>query len=132
LDQAREEVDRLGGGIVAVFQYRAEPTRSFCRRREVDLECLGDPDRGGYRAVGLERGSLKAWAGPQMAKRTVEAIASGHTMKTAKGGDVSQLPGTFVVGADGLVAFAYYNRDAADNPANETVLAAVRDAAKAE
>jgi peroxiredoxin len=130
LDQAREEVRRLGGGIVAVFQYRAEPTRSFCRRRGVDLDCLGDPEREGYRAVGLERGSVMAWAGPQMAKRTVEAIASGHGMKPAKGGDVTQLPGTFVVGADGRVAFAHYNRDAADNPENEAVIAALRDAAK--
>jgi peroxiredoxin len=131
LDQARDEIHELGGDIVAVFQYRAEPTRNFCRRREVELDCLGDPDREGYRAVGLERGSLKDYAGPKMAKRTIQAVASGHMVKSPKGGDVSQLPGTFVVGADGRVAFAHYNRDSSDNPPNEPVVAAVREAAAA-
>jgi peroxiredoxin len=131
LDQARDEIHALGGDIVAVFQYRAEPTRNFCRRRKVELECLGDPDREGYDAVGLERGSLKEVAGLGLAKRTVEAIASGHLIKRPRGGDVSQLPGTFVVGKDGRVAYAHYNRDSSDNPPNEPVVAAVREAAAA-
>lgn len=131
MDQAREEISRLGGDIVTIFQYRAEPTRNFCRRRGVDLDCLGDPDREGYHAVGLERGSLKDYAGPKMATRTVKAIASGHLVKSPKGGDVAQLPGTFVVDPSGRVAFAHYNRDSSDNPANEPVIAAVREAAAA-
>ncbi len=129
MDQARDEIRELGGDVVAVFQYRAEPTRGFCRRRGVHFDCLADPDREGFGAVGLERGSLKDYAGPQMAKRTFQAIRSGHLMRSPKGGDVGQLPGTFVVRADGRLAFAHYNRDSADNPTNESVIAAVREAA---
>ncbi len=129
MDQARDEIRELGGDVVAVFQYRAEPTRSFCRRRGVHFDCLADHDREGYAALGLERGSLKDYGGPQMAKRTFQAIRSGHLVKSPRGGDVAQLPGTFVVGADGHLAFAHYNRDSADNPANEPVIAAVREVA---
>jgi peroxiredoxin len=129
LDQAREEIRASGGDVVCVFQYRAEPTRNFCRRREVEVECLGDPEREAYRTMGLERGGVKEVTGPQMVKRFIGAATSGHIVGNPEGGDVSQLPGTFVVAGDGRVAFAHYNTDASDNPDTEVVLAAVRDAA---
>ena len=53
---------------MAVFQYRAGPTRNFCRQRKVDLDCLGDPERAAYRAVGLDRGSAVEVIGPQLLK----------------------------------------------------------------
>lgn len=118
--------------MVCVFQYRAEPTRNFCRRRKVDLDCLGDPDREAYVAVGLESGGLKELVGPQMVKRFVGAATSGHVGGNPKGGDVAQRPGTFVVASDGRVALAHYNRDSSDNPATDAVIAAVGDAAGAE
>ncbi len=129
MDQAHDEIRAAGGDVVCVFQYRAEPTRNFCRRREVDLECLGDPEREAYDAVGLEGGSLKEVAGPQMVKRFVGAATSGHIVGDPKGGDVSQRPGTFVVASDGRTALAHYNEDSSDNPSNDEVLAAVREAA---
>jgi peroxiredoxin len=130
LDQAREEFHAAGGDVVAVFQYRAAPTRNFCRQRGVELDCLGDPDREAYRATGLERGGLREYLGPQMLKRAVGAGRGGHVVGDPKGGDVRQRPGTFVVDADGKVVFAHYNRDSSDNPGNEAVLAAVREAGR--
>jgi peroxiredoxin len=129
LDQARDEIRAAGGDVVAVFQYRAQPTRNFCRQRGVELECLGDPRREGYAAVGLEKGSLKEYVGPQMLKRAVDAATSGHLVGDPQGGDVSQRPGTFVVARDGRVVLAHYNRDSSDNPPDQPVLAAVREAA---
>jgi peroxiredoxin len=129
LDQAREEIRAAGGDVVCVFQYRAEPTRNFCRRRKAEVECLGDPDREAYAAVGLEHGGLKEVVGPQMVKRFVGAATSGHIAGGPEGGDVSQRPGTFVVGSDGRVALAHYNRDSSDNPKMDVVLEAIREAA---
>lgn len=131
MDQAREEIRAAGGDVVAVFQYRAKPTRNFCRQRGVSFDCLGDPERDAYGAVGLERGSVKEYLGPQMAKRLIGAATSGHVVGDPKGGDVSQRPGTFVVGPDGRVRLAHYNRDSSDNPPNEVILDAVREAAAA-
>lgn len=131
MDQAREEIRAAGGDVVTVFQYRAEPTRNFCRRRQVDLDCYGDPEREAYAAVGLEEGSLGDYASPKSAKRVVQAATRGHFVGNPKGGDVSQMPGTFVIGPDGRVAFAHYNRESSDNPSNDAVLAAVREAAGA-
>jgi peroxiredoxin len=129
LGRAREEIREAGGDVVAVFQYRAEPTRHFCRKRGVPFDCFGDPERRGYHAVGLERGGVGQYLGPQLAKGFLRAAAKGAVPGVPKG-DVAQSPGTFVVDAGGRVAMAHYNRDSSDNPSNDEVLEAVRAATR--
>jgi peroxiredoxin len=131
LSGAHEEIRSLGGDVVAVFQYRAEPTAHFCRRRGAPFDCLGDPDREAYRAVGLERGGPLEFLGPSAAVGWLKAAAHGNFGGRPEG-DVAQRPGTFVVGQDGRVVLAHYNRNAADNPSNAEVLDAVREAAALE
>ena len=46
-------------------------------------------------------------------------------------GDVAQRPGTFVVDASGITAFAHYNQDSTDNPSVEAVIDAVAAVAPA-
>jgi peroxiredoxin len=120
-----EELTEAGADVVAVFQYRAEPTYHFCRKRDVPFDCLGDPEREAYHAVGLERGSPKEYVGPQLAKGFLRAARHGAFAGIPKG-DVAQRPGTFVVAPDGTVAFAHYNKDSADNPDTEELLRIVR------
>jgi peroxiredoxin len=129
LDQARDEIRSAGGDVVCVFMYRARPTRNFCRQRKVELDCLGDPEREAYDAVGLERGGAAEMASPRVAIGAIRAAAKGAVVGDPQGGDVRQMPGTFVVAPDGSVAFAHYNRDQSDNPDMEQVLDAVRASA---
>ena len=114
--------------MVAIFQYRAEPTANFCRRRGFDhVTCLGDPEREAYHAVGLERGPAREYAGPQLAKGFLRAARHG-ALPGRPVGDVAQRPGTFVVSREGRVLYAHYHKDSADNPRVEDLLAAVRRA----
>ena len=131
MGEAHEEIRALGGDVVAVFQYRAEPTFHFCRRRDVPFDCLADPDREAYRAVGLDRGGPLEFLGPSAALGWVKAAAHGNFAGVPKG-DTSQRPGTFVVAPDGSVALAHYNKNSADNPPNADVIEAVRAAAALE
>lgn len=128
MDEAREEIAAAGGDVVCVFQYRAAPTRNFCRQRKVELECLGDPEREAYHAVGLERAGLKDLYTPRVGIATLRAARKGAVVGDPQGGDVKQMPGTFVVGTDGRLRFAHYNRDQSDNPPMKRVLEAVRAA----
>ncbi|MDQ3677074.1 MAG: SelL-related redox protein [Actinomycetota bacterium] len=130
LDQVRDEIQAAGGDVLAVFQNRGWQVRDFCDQRGVGLECLGDPRREGYDAVALKKGSWKEYLGPQLAMRYLQAARSGYTPGLPKG-NVSQRPGTFVVGTDGRIVFAHYNRDSSDNPTTDAVVAAVREAARA-
>jgi peroxiredoxin len=126
LGEAHEEFRKAGADVVAVFQYRAEPTYNFCRKRNLPFDCLGDPERAAYHAVGLERGSAKEYVGPQLAKGFLRAARHG-ALPGRPVGDVAQRPGTFVVSPEGRVLYAHYHRDSADNPPISEVLSAVRD-----
>ena len=126
MDEAHEEFEKAGAEVVAIFQYRAEPTANFCRRRGVDhITCLGDPERKAYHAVGLERGPAREYVGPQLAKGFLRAARHGAFAGIPKG-DVAQRPGTFVLGRDGTVAFAHYSKDSSDNPDTAELLRVVR------
>jgi peroxiredoxin len=125
LGEHYDEIRAAGGDVVAVFQYRADPTFHFCRKRGVPFDCLGDPEREGYHAVGLERGSASEYIGPQLAKGFLRAARHGAFAGVPKG-DVAQRPGTFVVSPEGVVLFAHYNRDSADNPPIDDLIEAVR------
>jgi peroxiredoxin len=131
LGEAHEEFRKAGADVVAVFQYRAEPTHNFCRKRHVPFDCLGDPEREAYHAVGLERGSAREHIGPQLAKGFLRAARHGHFGGNPQGGDVAQRPGTFVVSPEGIVLYAHYHTDSADNPPVADLLDAVREHAAA-
>jgi peroxiredoxin len=125
LGEAYEQFRAAGADVVAIFQYRADPTYHFCRKRGVPFDCLGDPEREGYHAVGLERGSAKEVIGPQLAKGFLRAARHGALPGIPKG-DTAQRPGTFVVATDGTVAFAHYNKDSSDNPDTAELLRVVQ------
>jgi peroxiredoxin len=125
LGEAHEEFRAAGADIVAIFQYRAEPTYNFCRKRGVPFDCFGDPEREAYHAVGLERGGLREVVGPQLTKGFLRAARHGAFPGVPKG-DTAQRPGTFVVASDGTVAFAHYNKDSADNPDTGELLRVVQ------
>jgi peroxiredoxin len=120
-----EDFRDAGADVVAIFQYRAEPTFHFCRKRGVPFDCLGDPEREAYHEVGLERGSAREYVGPQLVKGFVRAARKGAFAGVPKG-DVAQRPGTFVIGTDGTVALAHYNADSSDNPDTDELLRAVK------
>jgi peroxiredoxin len=125
LDQAHDEIRDAGGEVVCVFQYRAHPTRNFCAQRGVELECLGDPEKDAYDAVGLERGGAKELASPKVALGALRAAVKGQLPGMPEG-DTALMPATFVVGSDGKLAYAHYNADQSDNPPMSEVLAAVQ------
>jgi peroxiredoxin len=127
LAQAHGELRQAGADVVAIFQYRAAPTFNFCRKRDVPFDCLGDPERAGYHAVGLERGSAREVIGPQLAKGFLRAARHG-ALPGRPVGDTAQRPGTFVVSPEGRVLYAHYHKDSADNPPMSAILAAIRGA----
>lgn len=117
-----------GADVVAIFQYGAEATQDFCRSREVPFDCVGDPLREAYAEVSLGRGERKQILSWKIARRYAGAIRTGAVGGGAQGGDMAQLPGTFVIGTDGRLTLAHYATSAADNPRVDAVLEAVRRA----
>lgn len=128
MGQAHDRIRAAGGDVVAVFQYRAQPTRNYCRQRGVDFDCLADPERELYTGVGLERGKATDYVSPKVAMRFVSAVRAGGA--PGKPEPHAQRPGTFVVGPDGSTVLAHYNRDPSDNPSIDELVEAVRGATR--
>ena len=124
MGQAYDDIRAAGGDAVAVFQYRPEPTRNFCRKRDVPFPCLADPERAAYLSVGLDRGAVGDYVSPKVAISFVRAVRHGNA--PGRPDPHAQRPGTFVVGRDGRLLLAHYNADASDNVPVEDVLEAVR------
>lgn len=112
--------------MVAVLQGGPHGAGEFCRQREVPFRCLADPDRGAYRAFGLQIGGPGKWASPRVLVRGAKLFRKGVAAGLPHPGqDVRQLPGTFVIGRGGIVRLAHYNEDASDNPPIELLLGAL-------
>jgi peroxiredoxin len=118
-------IQAAGGDVVAVFQYRAESTRNFCRHRGVPFDCLGDPGREGYRSVELGRGERKEFFGAKVVAGWARVARKRVIVGLPKGGDVAQRPGTFVLDREGRVVYAHYNKDSTDNAPIAELVAAV-------
>ena len=128
MGRAFDDFQDAGADVVAVFQYDAQSTQKFCDGRKVPFDCLGDPERTAYAEVSLGRGSAMQIVNPKVALRGLGAARHGAFAGLPRGGDVAQLPGTFVVDRDGRVVLAHYSASSADNPAVGDVLGAVRSA----
>jgi peroxiredoxin len=126
MGRAFGEFQEAGADVVAVFQYDADATQAFCDGRKVPFDCLGDPERAAYAEVSLPRGTPTQIVNPKVAVRFLDAARKGVIGGPPQGGDIAQLPGTFVVDRDGRVVLAHYSRSSADNPAVADVLGAVR------
>ena len=129
MTRASPEIRPAGADMVAMFQYHAESTRNFCQHRKVAFDCLGDPGKRAYAAVGLGPGARREYLGAKVVKGWFRAARSGAVVGKAHG-DVALRPATFVVAPGGEVVLAHYNRDSTDNPKIKNLLAAVRSAAQ--
>ncbi len=86
--------------------------------------CLADPDKDGYRAFGLKRGSAMEVMGPATWGAGLRAFRKGHRVESP-GDDVFQMPGTFIIDSASVVRFARYARHSGDHPKAAELLAAL-------
>jgi peroxiredoxin len=115
-----------GANVVLIGHGDRRAAEEFRKARLVPFTFLLDPDRAAYRAYGLARGGLMQVFGPSTALPFLTAnIRSETRQRGLKGGDLMQMPGTFVVDAEGVVRFAHRNRHVADSPRNHDILVAV-------
>jgi peroxiredoxin len=112
-----------GAQIAVVTQGSPEQSAELCRRHNAEFQCLSDPQRECYRAYGLARGSFAQVMSPRILLKATVSALQGNVGRQV--GDVFQMPGTFVIDRGGIIRYCHRNRDAADNPPNQAVLAAL-------
>lgn len=119
--QDEDKFDAAGAQVSVVTQGTPEQTKRFCRERRSPFPCFADPDHQAYNAFALGKGSFNQVLGPAVVFRGIGAALRGFHATTPVG-DIMQMPGTFIIDRQGIIRFAHYNGDAADNPPNEKLL----------
>lgn len=96
----------------------------YVEHHRLEIPVLVDPDRGTYRAYGLERGSvLRVW-GWRAAKRYAEILWKKKRVSDLGPlqSDTLQLGGDFIVDADGNLAYGFWGEGPDDRPSVQELI----------
>lgn len=129
----RDRIDELGDQAIVVLVTFTAPDelRDYAARHDLGFLALRDPDRSGYRAFGLGRGSLRRVWGLRAARRYISLIRHdgiGGLHRPTE--DTRQLGGDFVIDADGRLAWGFWSEGPDDRPTVGELVAAVADAGR--
>jgi hypothetical protein len=123
------EFERRGAQLVAVGQGSGQETAHYCGQIAKGFPCLGDPERAGYRELGLRRGSwwttvLKPFVTePRESFRLVRSADLAASQLEAS--DVLQMGGVAVVDTKGVLRALHVAETTADMPTNDEIFAAL-------
>jgi len=128
LCRAKSRFDNIGAQVILVGMSTPAESTSFKEKLDVPFPIISDPGQQVYRAFNLKRISPLGFFSPTVALKGISAMAQGHTMGLPQG-DVRQLPGVFVIRADGQIIYRHYASDPSDHPDPDTILEAVETSA---
>ncbi len=129
LHRDREKFDAAGAALVVVGQGTPRHADHFREQFDLDgLELLVDPDREAYRLAGTKVATIGELLGPSSVARGLKRAATERVVQGAIKGHPAQLGGVLVVAPGGEVAWSHVAENAGDNPQNERVLEAVKQA----
>jgi hypothetical protein len=129
LHRDRDEFEAAGVELAVIGQGTPAHARSFSEDHGLELNLLVDPERKTYAAAGAKMASLTELFGPRVALKGLRAVASERVVQGWTVGHPAQLGGVLVVARGGEVVWSHLANDAGDNPSNEVVLEAAREAA---
>ena len=132
LHRDREKFDAAGASLVVVGQGTPKHAAHFRDQFDLDgLEVLVDPDREAYQLAGTKVATVSELLGPRSMVTGIKRSVSERMVQGPTQGHPAQLGGVLVVAEGGAVAWSHIADNAGDNPPNEEVLAAVKEAGAA-
>lgn len=130
----RDRIGEFGDeALVALVTFTDTASlRDYEARHDLGFVALRDPDREGYRAFGLGRGSVGRVWGLRAARRYARLIrrdGTGSLRRPTE--DPLQLGGDFVIDTDGRLAWGFWSEGPDHRPAVDDLVDAVRGARRA-
>lgn len=120
----RDEIEALGGRVVAIGNGTADHARDFLESEGVSIELYVDPSRVTYKSWEMKRGPVTV-TGPKTLSHAARAMASGFRQSATRG-SVTQIGGVVVFAADGTVLYEHIESEAGDIADYEDVVDALR------
>jgi peroxiredoxin len=123
------QIAGLPARVVAVSFSPPERVAFFLSDTQLSFPVLSDAPLDGYHAFGLTRVSWLRILRPDVIWRFTRMMFRGWLpKKPAKGDDVLQLGGDFVIDAEGILRWAHRSSEPTDRPAKTAMLDALEQA----
>lgn len=125
LDELRAE----GADVLVVSFTGPKQVTAYLKRYPLPFPVVSDPTRAAYRAFTLASASWPSLFRPRVLLPFIKLLLRGWEFrKPARGDDLLQLGGDFLLNPRGRLAWAYPSENPTDRPGKDAVLHAVRAA----
>ena len=122
-DEARVRLAVIGQGTPAHAAHLRDS-------QKIDLPMYVDERRDSYKAAGTKVATVGELLGPRMIARGAAASRRDGVVQGKTVGHPAQLGGVMIVRPGDQITYVHLADDASDNPANDEVLEAAREASK--
>ena len=130
LHRDRSKFEDAGVRLAVIGQGTPAHAAHFRDSHKVDLPMYVDERRGSYKAAGAKVATVGELLGPRMIARGAAASRRDGVVQGRTVGHPAQLGGVMIVRPGDEIAYVHLADDASDNPANDEVLKAAREASK--
>lgn len=117
-----------GVHLACIVQGTEQEAARFCGRHDIAPQCIPDPDKVSYQAMGFPRTTWKAilLGSPELKRRRAEAAEAGCGINLRgtfqEHSDVMQLPGAALIARGGRILWLHRGTHPGDLPSAEDLL----------
>jgi AhpC/TSA antioxidant enzyme len=117
------KLEAVGLSVLAVGHAPPEIVKQFIEREKLLFPIVTDPERVGYKSLGLGRVKLWHFLRPRILGNFLKLLFKGQKIRRLTWTeDVFQLGGDYIVDRNRKILFAYPSQDATDRPSIATIL----------
>ncbi len=128
LHRDRSKFDETGVRLAVIGQGTPAHARHFRESQKIDLPMYVDEGRQSYKEAGTKVGTVGELLGPRVIARGAAASRRDGVVQGKTVGHPAQLGGVMIVRPGNEIVYVHLADDASDNPPNEEVLRAAREA----
>ena len=127
LAQNTEWFNQRGVRVAAVTMGKPYEAKMFCAQRSPDVVCLSNPDQSAYQEFNIGKITAQDVLNPASWRAWGRVALRGYKPGSPGEQDAQQLGATFMIGTDGKIALAHYNKFMGDHPEIRKLKAIVDD-----
>ena len=130
LDQLAQNTawfNERGVRVAAVTMGKPYEAKMFCAQRSPDVVCLSNPDQSAYTEYGIGKIGAQDVFNPSSWRAWGRVALQGYKPGSPGEQDAQQLGATFIVGTDGKIVLAHYDKFMGDHPEMRKLQAVINE-----